>query len=360
LSSGKVFRICRRVIFSSITGVTVYSGMAPAFGQSSVQLYGLIDEWVGAQSTPSNPRAWILGNGGLSTSYWGLKGSEDLGNAWHAIFTLEGYIRVPSGRYGTFDGDAFFSRNAYIGIESPYGTVTAGRLTTPFFISTILFNPFADSYTFSPIVTQALLGIGNFPNFTTDQGAIGPGDWNNAIQYSSPQFGGLSGSAMYALGNSASQPGAKKWSGQVLYFGGAFAATAVVQYQNFNTAPGDLDAIIKGLKSQDVAEVGASYTMKYVKLFGQYLFSSNKSSTGDWHVNTGQAGAAVPFGRGEFKASYAYSRDSGGLNQRRSTFAVGYDYTLSKRTDVYVAYLRDHISNESTGQTYGVGIRSKF
>ena len=277
----------------------------------------------------------------------------------HAIFTLEGYIRVPSGRSGSFDGEASFSRNAYVGIESPYGTVTAGRLTTPFFISTILFNPFADSYTFSPIINQALLGIGNFPNFTTEQGAIGPGDWDNAIQYSSPQFGGLSGSVMYALGNTAGQPGAKKWSWQVLYFGGSLSATAVLQYQNFNGIPGDLDELIKGLKSQSVAQVGASYDLKYVKLFGQYVDTMNNRSTGDWHVHTGQTGASLPIGRGEFKISYAYSRDSGGLDQRRSTFAVGYDYMLSKRTGVYVAYLRDHVSSESTGQTYGVGIRSK-
>ena len=62
-------RILRQIVFSSIAGATLSSGMAPAFGQSSVQLYGLVDEWIGAQATPGNQKAWILGNGGLSTSY---------------------------------------------------------------------------------------------------------------------------------------------------------------------------------------------------------------------------------------------------------------------------------------------------
>jgi predicted porin len=59
-------------------------------------------------------------------------------------------------------------------------------------------------------------------------------------------------------------------------------------------------------------------------------------------------------------ASYAYSRDSGGLDQTRRTWAVGYDYPLSKRTDVYAAYMNDRLSSLSTGQTIGAGIRAKF
>ena len=44
-------------------------------------------------------------------------------------------------------------------------------------------------------------------------------------------------------------------------------------------------------------------------------------------------------------ASYAYSRDGGGFDQTRQTAAIGYDYPLSKRTDIYAAYMYDHISS---------------
>ena len=44
----------------------------------------------------------------------------------------------------------------------------------------------------------------------------------------------------------------------------------------------------------------------------------------------------------------------------RQTWAVGYDYPLSKRTDVYAAYMNDHISGLSNGNTFGAGIRAKF
>ena len=59
-------------------------------------------------------------------------------------------------------------------------------------------------------------------------------------------------------------------------------------------------------------------------------------------------------------ASYAYSKDSGGFDQNRKTWALGYDYPLSNRTDVYAAYLYDKISGESHGDTFGVGFRAKF
>jgi len=68
----------------------------------------------------------------------------------------------------------------------------------------------------------------------------------------------------------------------------------------------------------------------------------------------------VPFGPGSIMASYAYSRNGGGSNQTRQTAAAGYDYPLSKRTDIYAAYLYDHITGQSSGNTYGVGLRAKF
>jgi len=346
---------------------TLAAAAPPALAQSSVQLYGQVDEWIGATKLPGGQRAWNVGGGGMSTSYWGVKGAEDLGGGYKAVFTLESFFRAQNGHDGRFDGDTFFARNAYVGIESPYGTFTAGRLTTHLFVSTILFNAFVDSYTFSPMVYQVFLGLGTFPGYTTDQGVVGDSGWNNAVQYSTPNFGGLSGSVMYAFGNRAGDAGQRKWSAQALYFHGPFAATAVYQYVNFNNTPGDLGAIpsngvtIVGLKSQGVAQIGMSYDLKYVKLYGQYMYTDNRSDfAGSWHVNTAQGGFGVPLGVGTVMASYAYSRDSGGLNQTRNTAAIGYDYPLSKRTDLYAAYMYDHIDNQSSGDTFGVGVRAKF
>jgi predicted porin len=353
---------------AAVAAFAIAAGTA-AHAQSSVQLYGQVDAWMGMQQFPGGKRAWVEGGGGMSTSYWGLKGAEDLGGGYKAVFTLEDFFLPQNGNYGRFTGDSFFSRNAYVGIESPYGTVTAGRLTTHLFVSTILFNPFIDSYTFSPMVYHVFLGNTAVPTgatYGTDTGVVGDSGWNNAVQYSSPNYNGLSGSIMYGLGNQAGKNGAKKWSAQFLYFHGPFAATGVYQYVNFNNAPGDLVnpapfGTIVAFKSQSVGQLGASYDLKFVKFYGQYMYTKNENITGgSWHVNTGQGGVTVPVGPGTAMASYAYSRDSGGLNQTRRTWAVGYDYPLSKRTDVYAAYMNDQLSSLSTGQTIGAGIRAKF
>ena len=44
----------------------------------------------------------------------------------------------------------------------------------------------------------------------------------------------------------------------------------------------------------------------------------------------------------------------------RKTFTVGYDYFLSKRTDVYVMAMNDRITNQTKGNSFGVGIRHRF
>ncbi|WLE60818.1 porin [Burkholderia plantarii] len=333
---------------------------APAHAQSSIQLYGQVDAWVGAQKFPGGERAWGVQGGGMSTSYWGLRGTEDLGGGYRAIFTIEDFFRPQNGRYGRFDGDTFFARNAYVGLETPYGTVRAGRLTTHLFISTILFNPLIDSYEFSPMVYHVFLGLGTFPTYTTDQGVVGDSGWNNAVSYTTPDFNGFNASAMYALGNQSGSNGAKKWSGQLQYFHGPLAMTAVYQYVNFNNAPGDLGSLVAGMKSQGVTQLGISYDLKFARLYGQYMYARNDLQGGSWHVNTAQGGVSVPLGAGSALASYAYSRDTGGLDQTHRTWAVGYDYPLSKRTDVYAAYLRDQLSNQSTGDTLGAGMRVRF
>jgi predicted porin len=331
-----------------------------AQAQSSVSLYGQVDEWVGATKFPGGDRAWNVSGGGMSTSYWGLKGAEDLGNGYKAIFTLESFFRAQNGQFGRFTGDTFFARNAYVGIQAPYGTFTAGRLTTQLFVSTILFNPFVDSYVFSPMVYHVFLGQGTFPTYTTDQGVVGDSGWNNSVQYTSPDFSGLSGSAMYSFGNQAGDGRSKKWSAQFLYFHGPFAATGVYQYVNYNNTPGDLSTLVAGYKSQSVAQAGVSYDLKFVKFFAQYMYTNNDIETGSFHVNTGQGGVTVPLGPGIVMASYAYSRSNGGLDQTHKSWALGYDYPLSKRTDVYAAYLNDKYTSQSSGNTYGVGLRAKF
>ena len=69
---------------------------------------------------------------------------------------------------------------------------------------------------------------------------------------------------------------------------------------------------------------------------------------------------SVPLGGGSVLASYAYTKSSGTSNVNRKTWALGYDYNLSKRTDIYAAYMNDKVSSMSGGDTFGGGVRMKF
>lgn len=128
----------------------------------------------------------------------------------------------------------------------------------------------------------------------------------------------------------------------------------------YDGAPGDLNSLVAGFARQTAGQLGATYDFGVVKLYGQYQYIKNTISTGDAKSNGGQLGVSIPVGPGSVLASYAYTKTSGAADVKRNTWAIGYDYSLSKRTDVYAAYFRDKVSDLSTADTFGVGIRAKF
>jgi predicted porin len=331
---------------------------APAFAQSSVQLYGLIDAFVGSLKNPGAPAAVVTQGGGLSTSYWGLRGTEDLGGGYSTFFVLESYFQPQNGTYGRFTNDSFFSRNAYLGIATPYGSIRAGRLTTPLYISTINFNPFFNSYTFSPWIFHTYKGLG-------PQGVVGDSGWNNAVAYSSPTIGGLSGTLIYSFGNTAGEAGAHKWGGTLNYANGPLQLAANYQYINYSSVAGDIGTAlpaVTGLKSQETIQLDGSWNFNVVRVFAGYMNIRDNATLGTTTTNSGQLGVSVPVGVGSVLGDFAYSKSTGlsSGDIHRTTWAVGYDYPLSKRSDVYTAFKYDHYASQSTGLTYGVGLRHNF
>ncbi len=346
---------------------TLFSGAA--FAQSSVTLYGQADMFVGGIKNPgSSDRAYVANSGGMQTSYWGIKGTEDLGMGTKAIFDLNGFFRTDSGSSGRFNGDSMFSRNAYVGLENQrYGTLKLGRNTTPYFVSTILFNPLVDSYVFSPMIFHTYFPTSSGRVY--DPGIIGDSGWNNSLLYSTPNFGGLTGNVMYSFGESAGNTGKNKWGGNLTYFSGDFAATVAFQQVKFDNTPFDLtnqtsNPNLTGFDKQTAVQAGLSYDFKILKAFvqGQYIKTNvNTNSFGDIKHIDGQAGVSVPVGAGNVLASYAYGRVLNEVSSiKRNTFALAYDYNLSKRTDVYAAYYYDKVTGIEHGDSFGVGVRHKF
>ena len=175
--------------------------------------------------------------------------------------------------------------------------------------------------------------------------------------YATPDYKGLGASVSYAFGTKAGETGQNKWSAAAMYFHGPFAATLAYQQVKFDTTPDDM-AGIAGFRNQQALQAGMTYDFRVVKLFGQYQYIKNTITGGNLTSNGGQLGVSVPLGGGRVMASYAYTKNSGTAS--RSTWALGHDYDLSKRTDLYAAYLNDKVSGLDAGNTFGVGMRMKF
>jgi predicted porin len=322
-----------------------------AHAQSSVSIYGLMDMSAGQFQTAGASKLWRAQSGNMSTSFLGFKGTEDMGGGLKAVFAFEHFLRMDEGAAGRFNGDAFWARSAYVGLQGAFGTSKLGRNTTPLFVSTLIFNSFGDSFGFSPSIRQLFTpstGAGMLPFF-------GDTGWNNSLAYSSPNFGGLSLNLVANLGEGATTATGKNIGANVLYFAGPFAAT--VAYQQVKNGAFGTPA---GWKSQDTVQVGASYDLSVAKLFGQYTLAKTKA-TANTDTKLYGFGVAIPVGAGKILAQYGNAKaDLGATDVTNKTLTAGYDYNLSKSTDVYAVLMNDKAAALKAGNTVAAGVRVKF
>jgi predicted porin len=326
---------------------------AGAQAQSSVQLTGMIDVFAGSLRAPGDAgRTSVVDSGGMTTSWYGFKGTEDLGSGYKASFALTAFLRADAGQSGRFNTDPYFSRDANVTLSTPAaGSLTVGRGLAPNFLPTILFNPFGDSFTFSPLVLHKNISLFNGTGWAGTTAA--DTGWSNELIYSSPSFGGLTANVHYQFGEQAGTNGPHNVGANLLYFAGPFAATAYFERDDIaNPTP----ALFAGGDTKREWMLGASYEFSFAKFYATY--GRAKADVAIPRERTWTAGASVPLGGGSVLAGLAHSRVNGGATRR--TVSVGYDYNLSKSTDVYAMAMHDSITSFSSGNSFGLGIRKKF
>ena len=118
-----------------------WAGVAHA--QSSVTLYGIIDSGMLYQSSsaatfapnaPNTGKIYRFKDGGIYSSIWGIRGSEDIGGGYKVNFRLQGSFDSGTGKSGlssTPGATAMFNQFTTIGVSGPIGTFTAGRQIVP-------------------------------------------------------------------------------------------------------------------------------------------------------------------------------------------------------------------------------------
>jgi len=326
-------------------GMGLLTGGA-AYAQSSVQLYGIVGTYVGSVKHSSGPAAAVtLGGGGLTTSFWGLRGSEDIGGGNSVEFALESFFQPNTGAMGRTPADPFLSRNAYVGVSTHYGKLWLGRQTNPTYINMQLLNPFGASVVFSPIVLQTFVA-------TFNNTVIGDTVWDNAAQYQTPNLAGLTASAIYGFGGVAGANGIANLGLHAKYVNGPFlAAVSLQRVRTPVTAP---------VSEQDMWMGGMTYNFNIAKVYALAEGAQTYGKPASAH--TYMLGLSAPIGVGSVLAEWARTTRSAPLNVRtmRNTGSIAYDYPLSKRTDVYLVGMYDKTSGYGSATTTALGLRHAF
>ncbi|WP_116149624.1 porin [Paraburkholderia sp. BL27I4N3] len=345
---------------------------APAYAQSSVTLYGIIDEglmYVSNARVTSNGathsgRIIGLSSGVLSGSRWGLRGAEDLGGKLQAIFVIENGYDPSTGKLN--QGGLMFGRQAYVGLSSQtFGSVTLGRQYDA--------SPDMVGYLAAGSQWAGYIGAhpGDLDNFNNSYRT------NNDIKYTSPSWAGFRVEATYAPGGVAGDytrnqnfsAGASYLNGplttgvayvnvrnpNVGYFGANSQTTLTAATSNVSAGTPVYSGFASAHTYQNIA-AAIAYQFGAATIGGTYA-NVRFSGLGDASSGpntTGYRGNAV-FNSAEVSLRYqitpallvgaAYNYTHGGSadfvggSKEAATYhqgALGIDYFLSKRTDLYL------------------------
>jgi predicted porin len=350
---------------------------------SNVTLFGTIDLGVGSFKSlgvgvsAANESIKQVVNGGMTTSVWGIRGSEDLGGGLSANFELASFFRADTGAVGRSDAvgppvnvaaDPFWSRQAWIGLTgAQFGRLRLGNTTSQLFFNSITSNAFGDSTVISPLNVVTFIG-------SPLSGGTG---WTNQVVYDTPRLGGFTFGA--AVSASEGQ-GGRNAGWRVAYADGPLSVSLAGQDVKRNpltfadgTSPNNTKAW----------QVAGSYDFKVVKVcahLGEIQNDGTETTPLDITYRLWEVSAAIPIGNGRLLAAYARRKTgdavspvpgtAAGGNVERKVFTLGYDYDLSKRTDLYAAIMSDETvtrtlpapgGNVSASATnYVLGLRHRF
>jgi len=296
-------------IHQSLALAAMLASATSALAQSSVTIYGRADAGIYHQSR-SNPGAnqWTLSS---DTSYFGLRGSEDLGGGLSATFKLESQVDLSSGS----SSSAFFNREAYVGLsDRRLGTLQLGSMWGP----SVWISGKSDAF------GRAQLGAVQ----TLLQGANNRGNtfkFDNAVQYISPKIGNVFGRAYIQAAEGATT--GRNYALALDYTAGpAFLGLAFDSAQIAGSAVGLAAPAVRA----KTLGIGGAYNFGVARIHGYYQRNQIPGLDAASSIN---ASAALPVGAGEFRLAVGRWSRPGDADARR--LALGYAHFLSKRTQVY-------------------------
>lgn len=319
-----------------------FAGVASA--QSSVTIYGLLDEGVykGNGGTATNPgangtsKAWQVKQ--AAGSRLGFRGNEDLGGGLSAQFQIEHRFTPDDGAAAT----PFWAARSYVQLTSTaVGSVYLGREYTPEFWIMVKSDPFGwDGVGQVSSLQQA--------GFASTNG-VSSVRTNNAVGYKTPSFGGVTANAGVGLSEGAAgtnrhQAFNVEYSGGPLYAGFAYAKLSG------GAAATDGNSLINA---------AVHYKAGPVKMI--VYGARGKTNAGNDTNKTIELALAADLGPGVLKAAAA-RLDPQGSSNTLTKYGIGYNYFLSKRTNLYAdyGYAKSQVASVSNNSAYALGLKHTF
>ncbi|MCF0253684.1 MAG: porin [Duodenibacillus sp.] len=313
-------------------------------------------------------------NGQTAGSRWGLKGVEDLGNGLKVGFILENSFNTDDGTLG--QNSRLFGRESRVYIDSPYGRLSFGRL-----------GCLMGGANGGKIGAISALGTSWDVNSAQIEYMVkGAGRVDNAVEYQTPTFAGLTGYVQYSMkkdtvkgsGTENKTDADRYLAGAVTYKNGPINGVLIVDSTFYKTNDGEHRIKNAHDKSLSVA-LGGSYDFGVAKVYlgGKYFkntdsITDSKLTAKDhkgWMVTLS---ASAPVAGGTLIGGVAYTSAENTAKGddyefKRLAGTVEYDYPLSKRTNIWAlgAVGKDKHENlggeeKPTFWKVGVGLRHKF
>lgn len=311
----------------------------PVLAQSSVTVYGQMD--IGVMSVPGDGDNNVtrIDSANWADSYFGVKGSEDLGNGLKAVFQVETELVNDDAT-----GLGGKGRDTFVGLSGNFGTLIAGRLSTPL-------NNWVGDY--DPSGANAFRT--NNVNLT---GSLELEDRaNNTLAYAAPDMGGLSAVLFYSVDERTKKDRTDEKTDIVAKKTPLYGVG--LRYDN-----DALSVMYTYHAKKNVVDnhaLGLSYDFGMARVTGSYIFNqfdNNKlEDEQGWNV-----GVAVPVGNGAVTLGYGQESNIGGTKDKDNKIAaLTYSYNLSKRTSLYAGYRyqKPNKGGDNTNE-YGVGLVHSF
>jgi predicted porin len=360
----------------------------------NVRVYGLVDIGVNSVSGMKGGTDNSVVSGIMEGSRVGVRGEEEIGRGYRALFRLESRLEADTGnisnrpasgnqvpdrissaealglpaalnpavtavaaslgnQIGVNLRGAFWDRSAYVALVTPVGGFILGHQYTP---------AYEMVFSFDTLATQSSLSVGQIA-------AIPAGlefRASNALQYRIEQ-GPISASAMYAFGEVPGSDSANRfWGFNAKYEGdlygigigynerknelGEKALRSTIFGAKAKAGPGTVGVLVGQIKDDNPAglsTIAPSLTPVIGPVFAQAVQDAFISALKQ-DAMLYQIGYKWTTGRNTFYVAYNRFDDKTTANADVQSYGIVYTYELSKRTDINAVLTR--FDNSSNGQ----------